>query len=450
MILPPSIIEVKILVDKPDDYGCYMYRFVDTKHELQSFYLGIKKDKLSNDGGQFYWGSSENEEFNKLVQGSEPRFILEIIDFRKTEDFNYLQLKEYTMLQEYQNIKTNPATYNLSYGIPPIGKNNLPTKEYIDWFNYMKKTDWKCEKKESVKYLLGLKTFQIRDKDSASHIKDIKGELQKVGGNSDKMNHVLIFEGIGEKFGFDRGSDVVAGSRHGLMGAKSAGTLEMGVIRVPKEVLEDKSEYFIRSLAGNDNHKGRLNYSTTFKDIAKLLVSLNENTEISPDSEIAKEQIEIVYGKVGGKAISRGVERAKTDIKMGKLNKKWKRWSDNELKQKVAEHTTEKKLSMYMSSGMYDERKIIKEFRKDYQLSIEKKKRKEPYVHKLEMDVIIHHGEESHETKWNLESSTHLKNLNWLFKEKGYKVTWKPLYTEIDDTVNDYNEDGYGDEDEST
>ena len=45
MILPPSIKEFKVLVDKPDDYGCYMYKFVDTKHELKAFYLGIKKEK---------------------------------------------------------------------------------------------------------------------------------------------------------------------------------------------------------------------------------------------------------------------------------------------------------------------------------------------------------------------------------------------------------------------
>ena len=63
MILPPSIIEVKILVDKPDNYGCYMYRFIDIKHELEPFYLGIKKDKLPEDGGEIYWSSSENEEF---------------------------------------------------------------------------------------------------------------------------------------------------------------------------------------------------------------------------------------------------------------------------------------------------------------------------------------------------------------------------------------------------
>ena len=116
MKLPPSIIERKILVDVPDDYGAYMYRFIDTWHPLQADYTGIKKDKLPEHGGEDYWSSSKNEEFIKLIQGDEKRFILEIIDFRKKEDYNFLQLKEYKMLKEYPNIKTNPATYNLSYG----------------------------------------------------------------------------------------------------------------------------------------------------------------------------------------------------------------------------------------------------------------------------------------------------------------------------------------------
>ena len=81
MILPPSIIEKKILVDVPGDYGCYMYRFIDTIPQLLPWYLGIKKDKLPEHGGEIYWSSSKNEEFILLVQGDEPRFILEILEF---------------------------------------------------------------------------------------------------------------------------------------------------------------------------------------------------------------------------------------------------------------------------------------------------------------------------------------------------------------------------------
>jgi len=59
--LPPSIIEKRILVDIPDDYGCYLYRFIDTLHLLQAPYIGIKKDKLPEHGGEVYWSSSKNE-----------------------------------------------------------------------------------------------------------------------------------------------------------------------------------------------------------------------------------------------------------------------------------------------------------------------------------------------------------------------------------------------------
>ena len=120
MKLPPSIISKNILCDIPNNYGCYLYRFIDTKHELKADYTGIKKDKLPEHGGKPYWSSSTNEEFIKLVQGDEPRFILEILDLRKKEDYDSLQLKEYQMLKEYPDIKNNPATYNLSYGIPPM------------------------------------------------------------------------------------------------------------------------------------------------------------------------------------------------------------------------------------------------------------------------------------------------------------------------------------------
>ena len=43
--------------------------------------------------------------------------------------------------------------------------------------------------------------------------------------------------------------------------------------------------------------------SFDYTEFAQSEIYVNENNKISPDSEIAKEQIEIVYGKVGSKAI---------------------------------------------------------------------------------------------------------------------------------------------------
>ena len=435
MKLPPSIIERKILVDVPDDYGAYMYRFIDTWHPLLAPYLGIKKDKLPEHGGKFYWGSSENEEFNLLVQGNEKRFILEIIDFRKKEDFNYLQLKEYKMLKEYPNIKTNQATYNLSYGIPPISKDRLPNEEWIKWFNDTRKSGaWDSDEPELVKTLLKLPTFQVRGEDKKSHVTDISAEIDEVGGNTNDMNTVLIFEGVGGKFKDDKGnffpegSDIVAGTRHGLMGMKKSKSIQTHTSRVPKEIIEDKSPNFIRALSANDNSVEKLEYKPTFKDVSKLLVELyaETNGKIEPTSVIAKEQVKMTYGKIGATSISKGINRAVTDISTGKRNKKWIYWETAELNSKVALATKPDQLSMYMASGMYDERKIITKFREDDGPNGLKRKK---------MKVWIHHGEETHMNNWILENSDHSKKLIWLFKEKGFTVQFPVLDHEIDDTA---------------
>ena len=429
MILPPSIIEVRLLVDKPDDYGCYMYRFVDTKHELQSFYLGIKKDKLPNDGGKFYWGTSENEEFNKLIQGDEPRFILEIINFRKREDFNYLQLKENRMLQEYPNIKNNPETYNLSYGIPPIGKNELPTKEFFDWFKKTRQSGVWDGKPEKVNYLVKINALQIRDADDPSFVKDISFELDQIGGNPKDMNSVLIFEGVGGKFGFEEGSDVVGGTTHGLKGAKKSKVIEMKVTRVPYDVLKDKSEYFIRALAGNDNYdEDPLDYKPNYKDGAKLLLKLYYVHDISPASDIAKEQLKIVYN-LKGRSIGDAVKKATTDIEMNKKgDTKWKNWKDDfpaQLKSMVNKAINDKRLAMFMSSGMYDYRKILSPLATD----IENRK---------EMKVFIHHPDLISQERWDEQNSGHKKELKKICPH--WKIIFKELDTEVEDTS--LNKDG--------
>ena len=432
MKLPPSIIQRRILVEKPNDYGCYMYKFIDTKHKLKAFYLGIKKDKLSDDGGKFYWGTSENEKFNLLVQGNEPRFILEIIDFKKKEDFNYLQLKEYEMLKEYPNIKTNEETYNMSYGIPPIGKNNLPTEEFFDWFKKTRESgEWDSEP-EKVKDLIKINPLQIRDSDDPSFVKDISYELDEIGANPKNMNSVLIFEGIGGKLGFEEGSDVVAGTTHGLKAAKKSKVIQMRVTRVPYDILKDKSEYFIRALAGNDNYnKEPLDYKPNYKDGAKLLLKLYNIEGITPQSEIAKKQLKITYN-LKSRAISEAINKTLTDIELGKKgDSKWKVWTASELKSKVTIATTDECLAIAMSSGMYDYRKIFSTLVKDT-LGEDAKKRKT-------IKVFIHHPSLPYQEKWDEENSNHKITLKKISPQ--WTIKFIELETEVEDTVNQFTED---------
>lgn len=427
MNLPPSIIKVEILVDKPDDYGCYLYRYIDILHELQAFYLGIKKDKLPDDGGKIYWTSSENEEFNKLIQGNEPRFILQILDFRKKEDFNYLQLKEYRMLQEYPDIKNNPETYNLSYGIPPIGKNKLPSKEFFDWFKKVRESGVWNKTKERVKKLLKMNALQIRDADDPSFVKELSFELDVVGANPKDMNSVLIFEGVGGKFGFEEGSDVIAGTTHGLKAAGKSNVIEMEVTRVPYDLLKDKSNYFIRALAANDNYdESPLKNKPNFRDGAKLLQKLYYDHNISPASDIAKEQLKHIYN-LKSQSISKSVELAETNIEMDKKgDTKWKKWDKTELESLTTKATNNKKLSIYMSSGMYDYRKILSELASD----TEKRQ---------EIKVFIHHPTLASQEKWAEENSDHIKELKKISPQ--WKIQFTELDTEIQDTTSEKTED---------
>ena len=88
MTLQPSIIQKDIIPSighnggpiLSDSYTCYMYKFINVENGV--WYLGIKKDKLPEHGGDYYWGTSKNDEFNKLVQGNKPLFKLEILLFQ--------------------------------------------------------------------------------------------------------------------------------------------------------------------------------------------------------------------------------------------------------------------------------------------------------------------------------------------------------------------------------
>jgi hypothetical protein len=434
MKLPPSIIEIKILADISKDYGAYMYNFIDTKHYLKANYLGIKKDKLPQDGGIIYWSSSENEDFKKIVQGDDPRLILEITEVTTKENYNYLQLKEFKMLKTIPNIKTNPATYNLSYGIPPVSQNGLFSKDFGQWFEGERQSDTWYAGKEKVSDLIKMNAVQIRDETKQSFVNTLKAELNEVGNNTKNMNRILILEGVGHKLKFEKSSDVVGGTTHGLKAAASCGVVEMEVDRVPYDVLKDKSEYFIRALCGFDNYdiEGGLVYKTNYKDGAKLLMSLCKENDIEPTSLIAKQQLKIVYN-LGAKAIQKAVDKTVTDIAMNKKhNTKWIDWSTPENKKRLEKmvmiDTTEHRIAMCMTSGMYDYRKILKKLNEDNFL-------KEGQERKL-VKVFISHPSEPAQSTWELQVSSHNLFNKQMFPK--YKITFKELDTEESDTTKSF------------
>jgi len=434
MKLPPSIISKNILCDIPNDYGCYLYRFIDTKHELKADYTGIKKDKLPEHGGKPYWSSSTNEEFIKLVQGDEPRFTLEILEVTTRDNYDSLQLKEYQMLKEYSDIKNNPATYNLSYGIPPMPDvdRDLLSKKFIEWFDERIESGiWTSEVGESVAELQAMDTVQIRAKDSSEHIQDIKAELVANGCNTSEMNPVLIFEGVGKIFEFDKDNDVVVGSRHGLNAAKDVKALYMKTNRVPYEVLKDKSELFLRNLASHDNQDDtKLKYLPTKEDGAKLLVNLYSKKGISPDSDIAKEQVLLSY-KLKSRKLTESIKLAKKQIEEQRRGDvKWKDYGAKELKEISVKKSTDKELHTTMPSGFLDIYKILARIVNDV------KERKHCVV-------WLHHKDPDALTSWNIREADELKFLykilNLHRKEKTEMILeFRTLDPWISDTENNY------------
>jgi len=439
MTLPPSIRE-KVIIPSighnggpvlTDSYTCYMYKFTNVENGV--WYLGIKKDKLPEHGGEYYWSSAKNDEFNKLVQGNKPLFKLEILQF--SNDYEFLQLKEHRMLQEVPNIKTNPATYNLSYGIPPLGKDSLPSEEYLDWFTKQVESGiWIDEDKpESVKALMKEFTYQPRAEDNTFFVNELAAELNVVGNNISKMKPTLIFEGVGEMFGHPAGSDVVVGKRHGLRAMNKQKVLESRVCRVPYEILKDKSKYFLRALAGHDNkNSDELVYQSKFKDGAKLLVDLHTESGVDPKSDIAKDQLKIVYN-LKGYSQKKAIGKAISDIKAGKKGKKWRDYTKSELTTMAKNADNENRIAIYMSSGKYDSKRIQNLFFQDHTTQAGQKR--------TEMKVFIYHPDADAKDDFDINfggPNGWKMELKFWIDDKDFKVDFTFLDHEIEDTKNTY------------
>ena len=432
---PPSIKELTIIPNKPAVYEAYMYLIINIFNGI--WYLGIKKDLLPEDGGSPYWTSSTNDEFTRLLQGSAEIFRIEIIKF---SDYITLKQKEYIMLKEVPNIKTNPITYNLSYGMPPIGKDSLVDEKFLKWLKDQYESGiWDSKEKEKVSDLKKMNTKQIRYVDKKSHVDDIAYELSEVCGNTDLLKPILIFEGVGGLFGFDEGEDIVVGSRHGLEAADKVNSEEVHTRRVPYWVFENKTALFVESCAHNDNSIEDLIYKPTSDDVAKLLTELHHEKEGTQDeidvmSDYARDYVRMVYGiGIGKKTIETGQKTAETWIEMGKRDAKWIHYKRQELIDETKKYTNNKTICIYMSTSKYNESRIVHEFRKD-----EKPNKKGKILKRKKLIILFYHKNDHDRKQFELDCSSHMANLRWCCDHHDCEVEFKYLDYERPDTDNDY------------
>ena len=227
----PSIKEVHI-GDVPSVYEGYLYRFTDL--DTGKMYVGIHKGSVDDE----YWHSSTNNEFAEVFQDSNSNLKFEILEYG---DYAEMTVSEHRILKE-NDARNNPMFFNKTNGAPKFTqpRNDL-MKELAD---SIMKREFPITM-EPVYDVFQLPRLQVRLVEDKELRKEIKENIDEAGGNTDKCNPIVIYEG--RQFG----NDIVGDGNHTLNGANdSKHCTQVPVIRIPYEV---HSEYTNMELKGVSN-----------------------------------------------------------------------------------------------------------------------------------------------------------------------------------------------------
>jgi hypothetical protein len=119
--------------------------------------------------------------------------------------------------------------------------------------------------KESVDDIFELVRLQVRSEEDRDHKVEIQQRIEDAGGNTDKCNPIVIYEGR------QSGKDVIGDGNHTLNAAKDAKHCsEVPVIRIPKEVHEKYT---------NQELKGVSNLLNKKPDIIKKPMSVDDGVK---------------------------------------------------------------------------------------------------------------------------------------------------------------------------
>jgi hypothetical protein len=420
---PPSVKEGEIFIaENVYDHEAYIYRFINllTGMIYLGYHLGDPYDE--------YWHSSTCEEFGEFFCSSTPIFRYEIIHYGTKTD---MKNKEHQMLKEV-DAKNNPKFYNKSNGSPAneIIRNDV----CLDLADRYEKGEFNIGK-ISISVHQHMAYKQVRDEDDMKNIIKISDEIDRMGGNSDKCDPVLVLEN-----GSPEGDDYRIGGNHTVQaGVRSKHCKNLPTAKISKELLSKlkltEAEITFLGLVVNKNPE-IIKKTNSEGTIVKWLVDNNIDRSIAIDSDDTVERLKQL-GLTTSRERRRVIDKAKdilSDTEMYQTNKKWKKWKKEELEAEVSKRCTDNTVAFYMSSGRSwgAYHKLVTQFVTN--------------PNKLEYILVLHHKSQAKLDNWEEnEVSTIRKNLRALLEsmvplenEYGQKVNRKftihTLETKEDDT----------------
>jgi hypothetical protein len=216
---PKSIKEVNI-GEEPKIYEGYLYRFTNLNDNR--VYVGVHKGYV----GDGYWHSSTDVEFNKIFSDSSSNLKFEILQYGSYDE---MTVSERKILKD-NDAKSNSMFINKSNGSAKFTQPD--TDMMIELANRILNNEFPITK-ESVDDIFELVRLQVRSEEDRDHKVEIQQRIEDAGGNTDKFNPIVIYEGR------QSGKDVIGDGNHTLNAAKDAKHCsEVPVIRIPKEVHE--------------------------------------------------------------------------------------------------------------------------------------------------------------------------------------------------------------------
>lgn len=412
---PPSIKEV-VIANAPSVYEGYLYKY--TCIDTGKMYVGIHKGYV----GDGYWHSSTDKEFQKMFADANANLKFEILQYG---DYAEMTIEEHRILSN-NDAKSNPLYINKTNGSPKYPSPDVESMKELA--RRIKAGDFNCEK-ESVEELYNLPKLQVRFEEDKELRKEIKEKIDDAGGNTDKCNPIIIYEGR------HADGDIIGDGNHTLGGVyDSKHGQEVPVARIPKEVHSEFSNQELIGVSNLLNGKPEITKKAmTPADGVKYVVgAYNSGTPV--ESKSNKEFLEACnFTKNQIKTI---IKNSHTEISKNNLAMSNQVWIDYKskthfttLNDTVDGFKDKDTMAIYLSSGLFKWDHIFNYLYSNTQIDA---KTKNVVKQKSNIVIVIHHPSPDYEKLWKSEKQPDaIRKLDYFLKPLGYNWRLHEMPTTI-------------------